>query len=186
MADNVTLLSASIAGLFEACRPSAISRSVWTVVVYAVNAVIAGWALAHVRVEQLKGMAPAVAHGNTAASVISPHLGARVRAAADYTTPSLIFPTGAAAGCMAMLDTGGRRPLFLQTATTAMLPLRQITAACRDDSTTGAFAAPCRFLAQQSVSMQYGESVEHSGRQVYEASHLPIIPEEVRLSAIGR
>src|SRR3990167_6938302 len=63
---------ASVERLFLTSGPAAITRSVRTVVVDALNGVLRSGAHPHIGEEVGKGQAPSVANGDTSASVVSP------------------------------------------------------------------------------------------------------------------
>lgn len=97
--------------LLPLCCPSAVARFVIAVIVNTVNRVFRGWFRSHILVKGEKGIAPTVADGNAATSVITVPRIIDVCASLDHASPSAMFRrevqpidfTGTAARLMAAI-----------------------------------------------------------------------------------
>lgn len=83
-------IASFVSALFSACRPPAVPWRVWTVVVFAVNAVCRGWAPTHVRVELFEFL-PRRIDRYAAAAVVCVARFLVVCAALPHSIPDEIF-----------------------------------------------------------------------------------------------
>src|SRR6266536_6080245 len=95
-----------VTGLLFIRSPAAVLRTVWTVIVDAVNRVIRRW-IAHIGKENLEGFLPALADRYASPTVLRPLLVARIEAAREHSSPCGVCPGVATVTCGTVPREGG-------------------------------------------------------------------------------
>ena len=151
--DSVTLAWASVLSLLLACGPSAIVRSVISVIIYTVKGMFRRGLFAHVGKEVLERILPTVTNTNAPASVSDIMYRFRVEASGFHELPRKILRTRSPIEFgMPMLS----YRFQLQAATRLMFTVSQVIGLCYRDIATRALTYPCALLSFVRTQSQNG------------------------------
>lgn len=135
-------VSARVVGLLDSCRPSAVLRGIWAVIVNSVYRVAVTRPATHIRDKRIERVCPSVAHVYASSAVVHEALVVRVAAPFAHDLPDAVFGNLAHAvsrvGCLH----SSRRSLAAIAATASRIGVQQVLCEDVDHSAAGASTGP--------------------------------------------
>ena len=165
---------APVVALLKRCRPSAILRAIWSVVVDAIQRVLGRWLRPHVGQEGLKASLPPSAHRNTTAAPFFVAMMRAPEATGLQVAPRVVFRRSSIApASVAVLQVGLSGQVGMQAAATLRGARSHVSAARADACAAVTSARPVVSAIGASLPLvgRYRQTPVPSADKIYQFRH---------------